>query len=255
MENASKALIIAGSILLAILIIGLGVFIYNNASNTIGGSANLNQMEIAKHNGQFDQYINKSISGASAKSLLKAIEANNYNGEIPVEYEGTSISNIKRAHTYTTEVIYQNSFITKIVLTDTDESITVGDNGNGGSSGNNDPVTPGGEGGEFGGGTCNEAGGFGQNEVNFTSTEFNMKFKTGIISYDQYIQLRNDIADWNTYRSAIITNAPEVIHFYSGDALVVNATYNAVPSYDSNGFIYRINVSIYNSGSGGLSEM
>ena len=30
MENASKALIIAGAILLAILIIGLGMFIYNS---------------------------------------------------------------------------------------------------------------------------------------------------------------------------------------------------------------------------------
>ena len=32
MENASKALIIAGAILLAILIIGLGVFIFQKAN-------------------------------------------------------------------------------------------------------------------------------------------------------------------------------------------------------------------------------
>ena len=35
MENASKALIIAGAILLAILIIGLGIFIYRQAANTV----------------------------------------------------------------------------------------------------------------------------------------------------------------------------------------------------------------------------
>ncbi len=33
MENASKALIIAGAILISILIVGLGVIIYNNVSD------------------------------------------------------------------------------------------------------------------------------------------------------------------------------------------------------------------------------
>lgn len=40
MENASKALIIAGAILLSILIIGLGMFIYQQASGAMG-NANL----------------------------------------------------------------------------------------------------------------------------------------------------------------------------------------------------------------------
>ena len=35
MENASKALIIAGAILLSILIIGLGMYIYNMAADAI----------------------------------------------------------------------------------------------------------------------------------------------------------------------------------------------------------------------------
>ena len=35
MENASKALIIAGAILLSILIIGMGMFIYNQAQDQI----------------------------------------------------------------------------------------------------------------------------------------------------------------------------------------------------------------------------
>lgn len=42
MENASKALIIAGAILLSVLIISLGIMVYNNAKNTVG-SANLSQ--------------------------------------------------------------------------------------------------------------------------------------------------------------------------------------------------------------------
>ncbi len=42
MENASKALIIAGAILLAILIIGLGIFIYRQAAKALIDTINAN---------------------------------------------------------------------------------------------------------------------------------------------------------------------------------------------------------------------
>ena len=45
MENASKALIIAGAILLAILIIGLGIFIYRQAANTVSDTG-MDQLSI-----------------------------------------------------------------------------------------------------------------------------------------------------------------------------------------------------------------
>ena len=38
MENASKALIIAGAILLSILIITIGLYVYSNAKSTIDNS-------------------------------------------------------------------------------------------------------------------------------------------------------------------------------------------------------------------------
>ena len=49
MENASKALIIAGAILLAILIIGLGMFIYNQAADTLDG-AQLDGQKVDSYN-------------------------------------------------------------------------------------------------------------------------------------------------------------------------------------------------------------
>ena len=55
MENASKALIIAGAILLSILIISLGIMVYNNAKNTVG-SSNLDKQEIQTFNSQWEQY-------------------------------------------------------------------------------------------------------------------------------------------------------------------------------------------------------
>ena len=56
MENASKALIIAGAILLAIIIISLGIMVVNNARNQIGG-ANLNAQEVQAFNSNWESYI------------------------------------------------------------------------------------------------------------------------------------------------------------------------------------------------------
>ena len=53
MENASKALIIAGAILLAIAIIGVGMFVFSNVSDTITGAADMSEQEIAAYNQDF----------------------------------------------------------------------------------------------------------------------------------------------------------------------------------------------------------
>lgn len=75
MENASKALIIAGAILLSILIIGLGMFIYNQAAGAMGG-ANLDPQKVAAYNTQFEQYEGTQ-SGAQARALYNLIRSHN----------------------------------------------------------------------------------------------------------------------------------------------------------------------------------
>lgn len=75
MENASKALIIAGAILLSILIIGLGMFIYTQASNAMG-KANLDSEKAQAYNAEFLQY-NGTISGSNARALYSNIENHN----------------------------------------------------------------------------------------------------------------------------------------------------------------------------------
>ena len=52
MENASKALIIAGAILLAILLISLGIIIFSQAQDTINNSG-MSQAELQTYNSQF----------------------------------------------------------------------------------------------------------------------------------------------------------------------------------------------------------
>lgn len=78
MENASKALIIAGAILLSILIIGLGMFIYQQAADAMGNTG-LNQQKADAHNRQFLQYQGVQ-TGASLKSLISTVEQYNISG-------------------------------------------------------------------------------------------------------------------------------------------------------------------------------
>ena len=76
MENASKALIIAGAILLAILIISLGIMIYNQASGVVNNNA-MSEVDISSFNSKFTQYEGTNVRGAQVKALLQQIATNN----------------------------------------------------------------------------------------------------------------------------------------------------------------------------------
>lgn len=119
MENASKALIIAGAILISILIVGLGVIIYNNVSG-IASSSNLDEQAISAHNQPFESYFGDHISGTNVKALLSKVNANNRTAEandekignlIYVSIDGTptttgtvDASKIKTGRTYTVKL-------------------------------------------------------------------------------------------------------------------------------------------------------
>lgn len=79
MENASKALIIAGAILLAILIIGLGMFIYNQAADTLDG-AQIDGQKVDSYNREFLQYEGTK-QGSQVKTLLNNIKSHNRKAE------------------------------------------------------------------------------------------------------------------------------------------------------------------------------
>lgn len=82
MENATKALMIAGAVLIAILIIGVGMMIYNSAQGSIeGATSQVAQQEIEIFNSGFAQYEGKK-SGSQVKALMSSvINNNNQNGE------------------------------------------------------------------------------------------------------------------------------------------------------------------------------
>ncbi|MBR0427500.1 MAG: hypothetical protein IJK18_04815 [Clostridia bacterium] len=76
MENASKALIIAGAILLSILIISLGIVVVNNTRTTID-KANVNQQVVSTFNSQFEAYIGNTKSASDVRNLVSVVNSSN----------------------------------------------------------------------------------------------------------------------------------------------------------------------------------
>lgn len=72
MENATKALLIAAAVLVAILIISLGLVVYQMASETID-SVNFSGQEVTAFNDQFLQYQGENKRGSEVNALRKTI--------------------------------------------------------------------------------------------------------------------------------------------------------------------------------------
>ena len=116
MENASKALIIAGAILLAILLISLGIIIFSQAQDTVNNSG-MTQAEVQTFNGQLVKYEG-SQKGTVVKTMIQEVLAINNNGSgytITVNVNGTAISttnptkDINNASTYNVELVYDTT--------------------------------------------------------------------------------------------------------------------------------------------------
>ena len=129
MENASKALVIAGAILLAILLISLGIMVFNQGQDAIKNSG-MSKAEISAFNGQFTKYEGDR-RGSAIKSLIQEVNASNASDtaegndrHITVNLDGsaiTSTAGISSTATYTVAIpedgYDESGFINTINLT------------------------------------------------------------------------------------------------------------------------------------------
>ena len=76
MENATKALIIAAAILIAIVLISLGVYVLGIGQNAMKG-ADMTESEITTFNAKFEAYEGGNVMGSKVNALLQAIATNN----------------------------------------------------------------------------------------------------------------------------------------------------------------------------------
>lgn len=78
MENASKALLIAGSILIAILLIAMGVKVFTSTQGTTDQTEKAMQStEVAMFNSKFTQYAGENKRYAQVRALLDIVSASN----------------------------------------------------------------------------------------------------------------------------------------------------------------------------------
>lgn len=77
MENATKALLIAAAVLIAIMLISFGVYIISNTSSTITDNGDLSQQEVTSFNQQFTNYEGPNVTGTRVNGLLKTVYTHN----------------------------------------------------------------------------------------------------------------------------------------------------------------------------------
>lgn len=91
MENASKALIMAGSILIAIIIISLGIMVFKNMSNSVTKNTSLTKEQISAFNSKIQPYIGESVSGSQVNTLMQLVRTINQKADS----EDNSVRKIK----------------------------------------------------------------------------------------------------------------------------------------------------------------
>ena len=96
MENSSKALLIAGAIIICVLLVTVGLFTYNRAGTSINDSMMaMSISEIEAHNAEYIMYDGEQ-TGSNVKSLIRIIISNaNLNKDEVTQIPGVYFEDIE----------------------------------------------------------------------------------------------------------------------------------------------------------------
>ena len=109
MDNASKALIMAGAILIAIAIVGVGVFIFSSTSSiTDTGGDQLNASAVQLTNSQLRKYAGTRVRGTTVIEMIEYINTLNTSKVLPVDMSCTDSGD----SSVTTADITENAYYT-----------------------------------------------------------------------------------------------------------------------------------------------
>ena len=119
MENASKALIMAGAILIAILIISAGLIILNSTEGTIKQSQKATEaIEIETFNSQFTKYCGDKVLGSKVKNLQNFVASYNSanNTSVTLTVPTNAIIPNKYYKVYIPDTGYSEGYVVSIVV-------------------------------------------------------------------------------------------------------------------------------------------
>lgn len=128
MENASKALIIAGAILISIVLVSVGVIVVNSLDPN-KATKEFDQYTIDQFNNNFVSNSGNNVRGTSVRTLLGHVITSNSSNEESEQVKVNSktasadISALRNAvinsHTYTVSLTYRtNGLVETITITD-----------------------------------------------------------------------------------------------------------------------------------------
>ena len=86
MDNASKALIMAGAVLISIALVGVGVYIFSSTNTMVGGAnKQLDDAAAQMTNSTLGQYAGSKVRGSTVKQLFEKARISNVNETLPTE--------------------------------------------------------------------------------------------------------------------------------------------------------------------------
>ena len=108
MDNASKALVMVGAILISVMLISLGVFLFTYArDNAESTTRMMDATMVSSFNEQFLSFCGDNIKGSSVVSLLSKVQASNrQNPDFPVTININSAADVDRSASYTVTETY-----------------------------------------------------------------------------------------------------------------------------------------------------
>lgn len=116
MDNASKALIMAGAILIAVALVSLGVYLYQSAASKVtDGTRQVDASQMIMLNSEIEKYKG-NIKGSELEQLSRLMTADNVNKVFPTdlflvkegqtETPGTVDETFRSSGNYTIKIVY-----------------------------------------------------------------------------------------------------------------------------------------------------
>lgn len=119
MENATKALLIAAAIIIAVVLITITVAVLGQGSTMVQENSDMTGVQVSAYNSEFEAYIGDRVTGSKVKQLINTINQHNRNAEddskkieltaaelITGTTDGTykTSTNFKVGHTYKVQI-------------------------------------------------------------------------------------------------------------------------------------------------------
>jgi hypothetical protein len=124
MENATKALIIAGAIIIAIVLISLGVWVLDMGSSSVtDAGSKIDQNMVKSFNQDIERYVGNNVRGSTIRSLWSTLNTINHQAATgdgrEVTIKGiTSLNDINNSRVYSVSVNYgTDGYIDEVTIT------------------------------------------------------------------------------------------------------------------------------------------